>query len=494
MRVAISTFGCRLNQFDSDALERLLERAGHEVVAAGAQADVHVINTCTITHAADADVRKLARRSVRRHPKTPLVVTGCYANAEPHKASELPGVRLVLGNADKARLPDVLAAWENAGHSAAGAPHAAAGRESSSARTDAAADTSPLNPAGQPRTSQQFARGANLLDAHRAANARVAVSRFAKRPEFDVALRAAPAPRRTRAYLKVQDGCNYRCAFCIVPHVRGNSRSLPPEQVVEQLQELVHAGMPEVVLTGVHLGTYGRDLAGKPPFSTLVETLLAHLGAARLRLSSLDPHEVDTKLIGLFRHQPDKLCRHLHLPTQSGHTPLLRRMRRGHTAEDFERLVSRLAAEHPHMAMGTDLIVGHPGESEASFAATYDLMARLPIAYLHVFSYSPRDNTAAAEMPDQVPEAAKRQRSAAMRALSKAKQRAFAEHCQTRPQPALVLQQRDPSKPARALTDNYLHVELVDPPKDMTPWVGTWHYVQLEDVTDNGRIYGRLTA
>jgi len=372
MRVAFATHGCRLNQFESDALEQMARAAGHTVVDADAAPELVVVNTCTITHEADADARQHVRKAARAGAK--VVVTGCWATAAPGEAAALPGVALVVGNREKERLVELLSGT---------------------------------------CTEEHVPEKIHVAPVDLARRVRVA------------RLRPAADPRRSRAYLKIQDGCDYRCSFCVVPQVRGRSASVPPDEVRAQLQELVAAGVPEIVLTGVHLGIYGRDLRPRASLSRLIDELLPHLGPSRLRLGSVDPHEVDERLVTLLGSEP-RLCRYLHLPVQSGDDDTLRRMRRAHTAADLRALVPRLAAEVPGIGVGTDVIVGFPGESDEAFTATHALLAALPLAYLHVFSYSPRAGTDAACLSGQVAPEVKQRRGAALRALSADKQRAFA--------------------------------------------------------------------
>jgi threonylcarbamoyladenosine tRNA methylthiotransferase MtaB len=412
MRVAFTTLGCRLNQAETDAMEAAVRREGHEVCDAET-ADVVVVNGCTITHEADADARKLVRRVHRRNAGARIVVTGCYAHAEPGQAAALPGVALVLGNGDKPQLP----AWlprlhrERFGNDA---PHVAIG---------------------------DLVRGRPVTD-----------------------LDAAPSARRARALLKVQDGCNYRCAFCIVPQVRGASVSLPLPEIVSRLRALVRQGVPEVVLTGVHLGTYGRDLRPRRTLTELVAELLPHVGSSRLRLSSIDPHEVDDELIGLMAAHPEALCRHLHLPVQSGDAAVLRRMRRGHTVEDFTALVHRLTDAVPGIAIGTDVIVGFPGEDERAFERTIAEFAALPIAYHHVFTYSVRRGTPAAEMSDHVDARTKARRSQRLRALAKEQSSTFRRRFAGQQLDAVVHRRpRTGASRLDVLTDNYLRL----------PWHGS---------------------
>ncbi|HRI07962.1 MAG TPA: MiaB/RimO family radical SAM methylthiotransferase, partial [Nannocystaceae bacterium] len=280
-----------------------------------------------------------------------------------------------------------------------------------------------------------------------------------------VPLASLPAdddPRRSRGHLKIQDGCDYRCSFCVVPAVRGRSASVEPTRVASQLAELVAAGLPEVVLTGVHLGTYGRDLSPRVDLRGLLVELLPRLGGARLRLGSLDPHEVDDALVELLAAERGRICRHLHLPVQSGDDAVLQRMRRAHRAGDLAALVPRLVQAVPGIAVGSDVIVGFPGEDEAAFERTLELLEGLPVAYLHVFAYSRREGTAAASMPEQVAPEVRARRSQRLRALSTAKAAAFRAAQVGAEAAAVVQRRRDPASGRLvALTDNYVEV-LVD--------------------------------
>ncbi len=388
-------------------MSEALGRAGHEVVEAPEHAEVYVLNSCTITHQADADARRAVRRVQREHPGIRVVMTGCLANADPGVVAALPGVELVLGNADKGEMVEALE------------------------RLPRAESGSPL----------------------------VSVRALTRRMPF-TSLPPATTPRRSRALLKVQDGCNYRCAFCIVPRVRGPSRSLSVDEVVTQARGMVAAGSPELVLTGIHLGTYGRDLRPRQRLSDLVRALLPHLGSARLRLSSVDPHEVDDALLELMADHPQTICRHLHLPVQAGDDGVLRRMRRGHTVEDFTALVHRAVERIPGLAIGSDVIVGHPGEDEAAFERGAAMLESLPLAYLHVFPFSPRDGTPAATMPDPVPSAERKRRGRRLRALSERwTQQRRAKAAGRRVDAVVHLRPRKDGV-HEALTDDYLRVTV----------------------------------
>ncbi len=408
MRVALATLGCRLNQSETDAMEAALVAAGHDIADGPEDAEVFVLNSCTITHQADADARAQVRRAKRRNPGVRVLVTGCYANAEPEAVAAMPEVDAVLGNGEKDALLDVLT--------------------------------------GLP--TPQDSGPATLIQ----------VSSLRARKTF-TPLRAALPRRRTRSLLKVQDGCNYRCSFCIVPQVRGGSRSLSIAEVVQQARTLVEGGAPEVVLTGIHLGTYGRDLRPRVRLVDLVTALLPTLGSARLRLSSLDPHEVDDELIAVMAEHAPSLCRYLHLPVQSGDPEVLRAMRRGHTAEDFVELTAKLAERIPGIGIGTDVIVGFPGESDAAFDNTYALLRDAPVSYHHVFTYSQRKGTAAAGMPDQVPPPVKSQRNKALRELSSGQTDAFARRFVGETLDAVI--ERGSHGRRIALADNYVRVPLV---------------------------------
>ena len=433
LRIAFATVGCRLNQFETDALRGKAQAVACEVVPFDAVADVYVINTCTITSEADADSRQLARRAVRRNPSALVAVTGCYAQAAPESVASIPGVDLVLGNGEKADLFRYL------------------------------------------QTARKNGR------------ATVRVGEVGGRRRID-AYGPAVDPDRTRAFLKIQDGCNYHCSFCIVPEVRGLSRSQQPEQVVEQIRRLDEAGFPEVVLTGIHLGTYGRDLAPTTSFADLCRRIATLERAPRIRLSSLDPHEVKSDLIRLLAESP-RFCRHLHLPLQSGDEGILRRMRRGHSAALFRMLVNRLAAEVPGIAVTGDVIVGFPGEDELAFQHTYDLLDALPIAGMHVFSYSRRPGTDAAGYAGQVPRATKAERSRTLRGLVVRKVQTFRRRFVGQTLEVVVLDRDGTEGLLEGLSDNNLRIWFSGDPSLR----GRLARVRVEQVTGRG-LLGRLCS
>jgi threonylcarbamoyladenosine tRNA methylthiotransferase MtaB len=408
--VAFATLGCRLNQSDTTELEAVLRDRGFRTVPFDTPAQLYVINTCTVTARADVSGRQAIRRAVARNPDAVVVVTGCYAQTSPGAVASIPGVDLVLGTRDRHELPDLLAGLRKR--------------------------IRPLV-----RVGDVFRRG----------------------PEPAVPPRAG-ATGATRAFVKVQDGCQHRCAFCIVPFARGESRSQAPEALVERVEALVAVGHAEVVLTGVDLGHYGWDLAPRGSLAGLIRRLLAVRGLLRLRLSSILPAYVTPELMEVLTGEV-RVCRHLHIPLQSGADRVLRAMRRPYTAAMYRALVERLAARLPGVGLGTDLIAGFPGESAAEFAATESLVDALPFSYLHVFPYSDRPGTEAARLPvARVAPDAIRERTARLRALGGRKRRAFQQAHVGRIVDVLVLAERDRQGGTLVgLTDDYLEVAFEGP-------------------------------
>jgi len=407
--VAFATLGCRLNQAESQELQGALEARGFRAVSPEGPADVVVVNTCTVTARAEASDRQAIQRALRRNPAARIVVTGCWAQTAPGAVARLPGVDLVVGNADKARLPELVEALLAA-------------------------------PRGAPR---------------------VVVSDV-RRPATAPAPPPTPAPGRARAFVKVQDGCQHRCAFCLVPLARGPSRSREPELVRAQVAALVAAGYRDVTLTGADLGHYGADLTPRTSLAALVRELAALRGLRWLRLSSVLPASFTPELREVVTTLPT-VAPHLHIPLQSGSDPVLRRMRRPYTAGMYRRLVEDLAARRPGLALGTDLIVGFPGEREEDFAETVALVEALPFTYLHVFAYSDRPGTEAARLDGRVPPAVVAARSRRLRALAAAKNLAFRRALVGTVQEVVVLERRGADGALIGLTGSYVEVAFAGP-------------------------------
>ncbi len=414
-RVSFFTLGCRLNQHDTAAMRADLEREGWRA-ADPDRADVLIVNTCTVTRRADQEARQLVRRLAAERPGAAIVVTGCYAERASAEVASLPGVAAVVGVAARERIAEALAPLCGPG---------------------GGAGTPPVSPAPA---------------------AAAAVAARARRPF------AASAPLsfgRTRALLKVQDGCDSFCAYCVVPLVRGRSRSLPLAEALDQARRLLDAGFHELVVTGADLGHYGRDLGEPSLLPRLVERLLALGEGHRVRLSSIEPHKLDPALVAMIGAE-SRLCRHLHLPLQSGSDVVLRAMRRGYGAADYRNLVERIAARGP-VAIGADVIVGHPGEGEAEFRESLRFVEESPLTHLHVFRYSPRPGTAAERMDGAADAARARERAAAMRAAGERKRAAFHRSLVGSTLSAIVEAPRGTAL-VPAMTDLYATVRLASRP------------------------------
>jgi threonylcarbamoyladenosine tRNA methylthiotransferase MtaB len=411
-RVAIATLGCRLNQVDSQELQAALERRGFRAVGVDEAADVVVVNTCTVTARADVSDRRAIHRAVRRHPGARVVVTGCWAQTAPAAVARVRGVDLVVGNADKPRLAELVERL--------------------------LADT-----AGLPRPGRQ-------------------VSDVAALTTLPPAPFAGPGGR-ARAFVKVQDGCQHRCAFCIVPLARGPSRSRPPAAVLEHVRELVEAGHGEVTLTGVDLGHYGRDLRPPTTLASLLRAMVETPGLGWVRLSSVlaayfTPELIDV-ITGSLRVAP-----HLHIPLQSGSERVLRRMRRPYTAAMYRRLVERLTERRSGLGLGTDVIVGFPGERDPDFAETRALVEALPFSYLHVFTYSDRPGTEAVALDGHLDPRLVSARSQELRELGLRRGLAFRRGLVGTQQEVVVLETRERRTGALiGLTGNYVEVAADGP-------------------------------
>lgn len=370
LRVSFHTLGCRLNQYDTESIRTAMGALlPIEVVPWGQPADLCVLNSCTVTAKADQECRRLARQAKRKFPGAKVVVAGCYAQTQPAALAAMPEVDAVVGNTAK----DDVGAWLR----------------------DVLADR------GQA----------------------VRVEAFHPEPLFDSPL-IDEFSGRSRAFVKIQDGCNLRCAYCLIWKARGPGRSRPVDAVLRQLRLLSEAGFRETILAGIHLGGYGRDLHPRTGLTALLETCLAEFPDLRIRLSSIHPNEVTPALLGLFQANP-RLRPHLHVSLQSGSDGVLRRMKRPYRGARAWRALRDAAAVAPQFGLGADLIAGFPGETEREFEETLGLVRESPLSYLHVFRFSRRPGTAAADMPGQVPPEAIAERSAVLRDLGARKQEAF---------------------------------------------------------------------
>lgn len=402
-RVAFHTLGCKVNQSDTAAMEALFREAGHAIVPVEEAADVYVINTCVVTNVGQKKSRQMIRRLAREHPEALIVVTGCYPQTAADEVRQIPGVGLIVGNQHRAQLLALVAAAKRGG--------------------------------------QQVS----------------AVDKIAQARDFED-LPIAALSSRTRAFLKIQEGCQQYCSYCIIPYARGPYRSRPLESIRREGEKLAAAGFQEIVLLGIHLGAYGRELPGVTLLDA-VKTALAVPGFARLRLGSLESVEVETGLLELMRDEP-RLCRHLHLPLQAAEDSVLNRMNRPYQVADFERLLAMAHRLVPGLAVTTDVIVGFPGETDAQFEQARERIAAWPLAALHVFPYSPRQGTPAASWPEQVPEAVKKNRAQALTAVDKQLRERFHQALIGSTQ-RVLFETRSPEGLLEGLTDNYVRVMAV---------------------------------
>lgn len=397
-RAAIVTVGCKVNQFEGEAIAGAMEEVGWEMVPFGPGADCIIINTCAVTARAETDSRRWIRRARRENPGGLLLAVGCYPQVDPQGLLSL-GTDRVVGNQEKGSIPAIVEEVQQ-------------GRR-------------PMIKVG------------DIMEA-----------------ETPPALESVRFRRHTRSFLKIQDGCNAHCSYCIVPVARGRSRSIPPSHVLTSLRRLGEAGYREVVLVGIHLGTYGLDLTPKTTLRDLLCRIEEWETPSRIRLSSLEPHEVTTDLVDCIASS-QKICPHLHLPLQSGVDEILRRMSRPYTGDFFREVVDYISKAIPHAAIGADVMAGFPGEDERAFQKTYDLLQDLPISYLHVFPFSPRPGTRAAGMPKQVAGGITKERVKALRELSREKRRAFYARFTDQVLP-LVIEHRRERGMLRGLSRNYI--------------------------------------
>ncbi|GIV68648.1 tRNA (N(6)-L-threonylcarbamoyladenosine(37)-C(2))-methylthiotransferase MtaB [Caldilinea sp.] len=417
MRIFVDQIGCRLNFSEMETLAGRLAAVGHTIVAEPEAAQVIVFNSCAVTAGAERDSRKRVAALHRASPAARIAVTGCWATLRPRQAAQLPGVTLVADNSRKEMLATLLEPW--------------------SAELDDPDTLARMQPDGVPFVGPAGSNGST---------------------------------RRTRAFIKVQDGCNNRCTFCIVTTLRGESRSRPLREVITEVQRLAEAGVMEAVLTGVHLGSYGRDLPGaqRSDLKELVAALLTDTAIPRLRLSSLEPWELAEGFFDLWAQWPGRLCPHLHLPLQAGTDRQLRAMARRCTTASFRRLVQEARAAIPDLILTTDLIVGFPGESERDFEEGLAFVEEMRFAHAHLFPFSPREGTAAARFPDQVPTEVKRARLQRMQQVVAATGQAERARFLGTTRPVLFEGEGRPLADQEGrlwfgLTDNYLRVSLVAP-------------------------------
>src|SRR6266404_5323579 len=456
----IEQFGCRATQADGAALERQLLDRGCTSAPTPAAADIVVINTCTVTASADAQARDAIRKLHTANPAVRVIVTGCYAQRAPEELAALPGVSWVVGNSHKPQIPQLV-------DSLSGAAPAVSSNDFVSAAALHSDSTLPFH---------------SFVGARHAAPhlGKILTGNIFDRTEFLPAPVLGGEGNHTRPTLKIQDGCDSRCSYCVIPFVRGKSRSLPPDTVIHEIQRLTvgqtflsvlpasqkmsSSPAREIVLSGINLGTYGRDLSPRVEFESLLRRILDETSVERLRISSIEPLDVTQDLVELFAGT-DRIAQHFHMPLQSGSDRILAAMHRWYRAEHYARRVELIRERLPHAAIGADVITGFPGETEAEHAATLAFIERLPFTYLHVFSFSKRPGTKAAALSNEVPPTIITPPSRELRALSEAKAAAFRQSQFGRTLRVLTLRRDNSSEvPADditpALSSNYLNVRV----------------------------------
>ena len=428
---SLENFGCRATDADAGALCRELLAKGLTQTGEHAMADFVVLNTCTVTAAADAQAREAVRKIHRANPAARILVSGCYAQRAPEELAAIDGVAWVVGNSHQTEIPEIVA-------------RLAAGAEAS----PVGARTSSFVPLGElVGEAMSLARGP----------AKILTGDIFLQTVAPIAAGTMIAGR-TRPILKIQDGCNNRCAYCVIPFVRGRSRSLHPDSVLREVRALVAEGAREIVLSGINLGSYGRDLAPRTDLLSVVRGILVETALERLRFSSIEPHDICEDLIA-FVGSSSRLARHFHIPLQSGSDRILRAMHRWYRTEFYAERVMLIRRLLPDAAVGADMIVGFPGETDADFQATVEFVERLPLAYLHVFSFSERPGTEAASLGSPVPAAVIRERARALRAVGAKKAAEFRASQAGRVLRALTLS-RGGADWTEALAGNYLKVRI----------------------------------
>ena len=422
---SIENFGCRATEADAAALRRELLARGLTLTGEQASADVVVLNTCTVTAAADSQAREAVRKIHRANPQARIVVTGCYAQRAPEELAAINGVAWVIGNSHQAEIPEIVRGL------------------------------------GAREASTDFVPVAELEDDPMSlarAPAKILTGDIFAQSTVQIAPATLMAGDRTRPILKIQDGCNNRCSYCVIPFVRGRSRSLPPDAVVREVQMLCAAGAKEIVLSGINLGSYGRDLVPRAALADVVQRILAETQLEQLRFSSIEPQDITEDLVALVASS-ERLARHFHVPLQSGCDRILRAMHRWYRTEHYAERVNLIRRLLPDAAIGADVIVGFPGETDAEFRATFEFIERLPFTYLHVFSFSTRPGTAAAALSDAVPLQTIRERARALRELAGRKSAAFRASLFGSTMRALTLA-RGGDDWTEALSGNYLKLRI----------------------------------
>ena len=424
MKVAFQTLGCKVNQYETEAMQKLFSAAGYEISNEMETADVVVVNTCTVTSLSSQKSRQIIRRAARANGNAVLVVVGCYAQSEPEEISKIDGVDIIIGTAERTKIVELVAqALRN--------------------------------------------RHEKILTVSNVEN----ILAFEELPH---------SPHRTRAFLKIEDGCNNFCSYCIIPFVRGRVRSRSLESIRAECLQLKNAGYKEVVLTGIHIGAYGKDFKDGTNLVDAVKTVLENANPARLRLGSLESAEMTDELINLIKTD-SRICNHVHLPLQSGSDEILKLMHRPYTTENFAELTARLVSEIPNISIGTDLIVGFPNETDELFEETIEFIKSQPFSKIHVFPFSARKGTVAAAMKNQVDAQTKKFRTNRALEVSSVKEKSFAENLIGKT--VEIIAETEENGFIDGLTKNYVRVYI---PANSNIKLGEIISVKIEKTFKNG--------
>lgn len=421
-KVAFHTLGCKLNFAETTAIENQFLNKSYTIVDMKDHADIYVFNTCTVTENAEKECRQLVRRALRNNPDAYIIVTGCYAQLRPNEIISIPGVDAVLGSNEKFKLFSLI---NNFNKKDIGCIYVS--------------PTNQLNEFGAAYTA-----------------------------EFN---------KRTRAFFKIQDGCDYKCTFCTIPLARGKSRSMEPDNVIQEFKTLIEKGYKEIILTGVNVGDYGKAHGLK--FYDLLCRMLDVNGEYRIRISSIEPNLLNDKIISLTAEN-EKMCRHFHIPLQSGSPDILKKMQRRYKTDNYYNLIHNVKDKIPDAGIGVDVITGFPGETEEEFIKTYEFLRDLPISYLHVFTYSERPNTPAIEMDGQVDVVERKKRTNMLRILSEKKKHLFYESMKGKPSEVLFEAENENGY-MRGFSSNYIRFEH----KYDEALVNKFIIAELSEVNDN---------
>lgn len=428
--VSFLTLGCKVNQYDSDAMRTIFLQQGYKAVKEEEEADVYVINTCSVTSIGDRKSRQMVRKIRRKHPQAVIAVAGCYAQIAPEIFEAMGDIDVIVGAQNRSKIVEYV---------------------------------------------EQAQKKEKTINA---------VKDIMSVTEFENLYVDAEGETKTRAFIKVQEGCDNYCTFCIIPFARGKLKSRKQKDAVEEIRRLVAKGYREIVLTGIHLGNYGRDLRDGTSLATLVEELLRIPNLLRIRMGSIESVELSDDLINLIKDEP-RVCRHLHLPIQSGSDAVLRRMNRHYRLPEYKKLISELREKIPGLALTTDLIVGFPGETEENFMETLETLRELRFSAIHVFPYSQRTGTPAAVFPNQVPGDIKKDRVHRVQELEKEISK---EYRKTFLQKTVhVLIEEEKNGYFEGLSDEYIRVSITD--KNVEK--GRLYSVYVENLTEDGLI-GRV--